>query len=115
MKKLRINFTTPEQSKRLLDLGLPLNSADCAYYSVNGLSVNVYGLGFKDCLDRYVDKSLHYLFKPSWSAGRLIEIYTLVTGRTYNDGSFEGETLIDRLEFAIADASHMFDFSKLDE
>ena len=29
MKQLQNNFTTPEQSKRLLELGVPANSADC--------------------------------------------------------------------------------------
>jgi hypothetical protein len=28
MKKLQNNFTTPEQSKRLLELGVPADSAD---------------------------------------------------------------------------------------
>ena len=29
MKKLQSNFTTSEQSKRLLELGVPADSADC--------------------------------------------------------------------------------------
>ncbi len=29
MKQLQNNFTSPEQSKRLLELGLPADSADC--------------------------------------------------------------------------------------
>ncbi len=28
MKKLQSNFTTPEQSKRLLEMGVPTDSAD---------------------------------------------------------------------------------------
>lgn len=32
MKTLQNNFTTPEQSKKLLELGVPVDSADC-YYS----------------------------------------------------------------------------------
>ena len=31
MKKLQNNFTTPEQSQRLLELGVPADSADCVY------------------------------------------------------------------------------------
>lgn len=30
--KLQRNFTTPEQSKHLLDLGLPEDSADCYFH-----------------------------------------------------------------------------------
>ena len=31
MKKLQQNFTTTEQSKRLLELGVPADSADCYF------------------------------------------------------------------------------------
>ena len=31
MAKLQNNFTAPEQSKRLLELGVPADSADCVY------------------------------------------------------------------------------------
>lgn len=31
MKKLQNNFTTPEQSKRLLELDVPADSADCYF------------------------------------------------------------------------------------
>ena len=32
MVKFQRNFTTPEQSKHLLDLGLPEDSADCYFH-----------------------------------------------------------------------------------
>lgn len=31
IKKLQNNYTTPKQSKRLLELGVPADSADCYY------------------------------------------------------------------------------------
>ena len=37
MVKLQNNFTTPEQSKRLLELGVPADSADCICWSVGRL------------------------------------------------------------------------------
>jgi hypothetical protein len=38
MRKLQNNFTTPEQSKRLLELGVPVDSADCIAHIVdNGI------------------------------------------------------------------------------
>lgn len=41
MKKLQNNFTTPEQPKRLLRLGVPEESADCCYdYYADGTIVN---------------------------------------------------------------------------
>ena len=35
IKKLQNNFTTPEQSKRLLKLGVPADSADCVLENLN--------------------------------------------------------------------------------
>ena len=35
MKTLQNNFTTPEQSKRLLELGVPADSADIYYHLAN--------------------------------------------------------------------------------
>lgn len=40
MSKLQNNFTTPEQSKRLLELGVPADSADCVAHIVdNGIEL----------------------------------------------------------------------------
>lgn len=41
MKKLQNNYTTPEQSKRLLELGLPADSADCYYRDFASSRVSV--------------------------------------------------------------------------
>ena len=80
IKKLQNNFTTPEQSKRLLELGLPADSADCY---LNGDSVIVLnGRTFQENYDEDLDLAKlnlmefpHYL--PCWSVGRLIEIIRL--------------------------------------
>ena len=68
MGKLQNNFTTPEQSKRLLELGAPRWSADeyrdeKGYrHSLQGiLDVELFFQNFPDCF-------------PCWSVGRLIEI-----------------------------------------
>lgn len=69
MKTLQKNYTTPEQSKRLLELGLPSDSADCYYdqYQI---------LNFRTELDYGYDFfELNFRFIPCWSVGRLIEIY----------------------------------------
>jgi hypothetical protein len=94
MKKLQNNFTTPEQSKRLLELGVPADSADCIAHIVdNGIDT------YKDFVlkgdvrisvinerhtytkattledgDRWLDEPY-----PCWSVGRLIEIYEICT------------------------------------
>ena len=80
MKRLQNNFTTIEQSKRLLALGVPANSADCIYvrfskkdkfsrkFIENVVSENPY---------EYFDFYYH-----CWSVGRLIEIYGILRGVT---------------------------------
>lgn len=63
------NFTTIEQSNRLLELGLPKNSADLYYNKYGALEAIPEYRNFNefcDCTDT-----------PCWSAGRLIEIYLI--------------------------------------
>lgn len=78
IKQLQNNFTTPDQSKRLLELGVPAWTADCYYYEEGGIS--------KDCTPNIVpfgevwtDDSTETMFSsyvdiPCWSALRLMEI-----------------------------------------
>jgi hypothetical protein len=61
MKKLQSNFTTPEQSNRLLELGVPAWTADC-YYSKSG-KIEI------------KNTALDEFYPACWSVGRLIEIY----------------------------------------
>lgn len=81
MKTLQNNFTTPEQSKRLLELGVPAWTADCYYYEEGGVcsdsTPNVVPLG-----EVWTDESRDTMFSsyidlPCWSVGRLIEIFDL--------------------------------------
>lgn len=83
MEAKRINFTTPEQSKKLLELGLPAESADCYYYDwATNPDDEMYGA----CI-QWIDTTLgddyqkfHVLeiaALPCWSVGRLLEIYVL--------------------------------------
>ena len=84
IKKLQNDFTTPEQSKRLLELGLPQDSA------------NMILDGYIDSANRWVpDQYPRYLehpysveikneselytsnVLPCWSVGRLIEIFDM--------------------------------------
>lgn len=67
IKKLQNNFTTPEQSKRLLELGVPADSADC-YYSSTFHNIIV--------LNDDINKNEFFrAILPVWSYGRLIEIW----------------------------------------
>lgn len=71
MKKLQNNFTTPEQSKRLLELGVPVDSADCYYDSWGQIQWRQ----LKDLDHDFFQKYNYYT--PCWSVGRLIEIYLI--------------------------------------
>jgi hypothetical protein len=126
MKKLQNNFTTPEQSKRLLELGLPADSADL--YSSLGFENLVWVRNTKnelreDFFDALINgKSANI---PIYSVGRLIEI-SLICGigdkipnelyiNKYSLVDSLVENIISRLEM-VADLSiNEIDFSKLEE
>lgn len=117
MKTLQNNFTTPEQSKQLLELGIPMNSADCIWYNpyYDGkdpelAEISVWKGKYPQRMDKYT--------YPCWSVGRLIEIYDIC--RCYDEDCDEVygketyiETFISAIEEAILD--DMLDFSKLEE
>lgn len=71
MSKLQNDYTTPEQSKRLLELGVPADSANFYYDDENEVQI------VRD--PEFELQSKGYF--PCWSVGRLIEIYSIITGR----------------------------------
>lgn len=80
MKKLHDNFTTPEQSRRLLELGVPADSADmysCLEFEHLIWIRNTKDESSEDFFDILINgKSINI---PIWSAGRLIEIFIICT------------------------------------
>ena len=130
MKQLQNNYTTVEQSKRLLELGVPVDSADC-YYLAGEKCPRWLGIPFyKKCIEislsdtncKNAQKNLQNFKEtkiiPCWSVGRLIEIYDIC--RCY-DGDWDEvygketyiETYVSAIEEAILD--DMLDFSKLED
>ena len=120
MSKLQNNFTTPEQSKRLLELGIPINSADC-YISNEKIFVLhncTYQENFNDDLNL---ARLHLIdiphYTPCWSVGRLIEIFAITIDSdfidfdTYANSPCVLKELLEKYEKNI----ELLDFSKLDE
>ena len=78
MKKLQNNFTTPEQSKRLLELGVPADSADCYLLRTRTKGDTFIVEVLHDELYSRHDKFTNLLeYLPCWSVGRLIEIMLL--------------------------------------
>ena len=118
MKKLQNNFTTYEQSKRLLELGVPADSADF-YYDKDEVEIDEithpYILPFNRKFSNYND--IFYL--PCWSVGRLMEICKICEPKK------EYEQLCEELQYSknycVVIISHIIanlpiiDFSKLDD
>lgn len=126
IKKLQNNFTTPEQSKRLLELGVPANSADCYLLRTITKEDTFIVDVLHDELYSKKDKFTNILeYLPCWSVGRLIEI-SLICGigdKVPNALYINKYSLVDslvgniisRLE-KVADLSvNDIDFSKLEE
>lgn len=123
MKQLQNNFTTHEQSKRLLELGIPADSADCVFE----LKRN----GTRFIMSKTPDIipiTMRLSWRgnnriPCWSVGRLIEIITICCNHYSgnNDIIFNQdavnhgiiECLVAYLAIEKKDVS--VDFSKLEE
>ena len=122
MKKLQSNFTTPEQSKRLLELGVPEWTADCFRWdfgSAFGVSegqrystdISVICFEYQRCFN---DKF------PCWSVGRLIEILKECTNKEddlidiFVELQYSNDILTTIL-MIFRDNKAILDFSKLEE
>ena len=117
MKNLQNNFTTPEQSKRLLELGVPADSADF-YYDKDEVEIDEiihpYILPFNRKFSNYND--MFYL--PCLTVGRLMEICKICEPKKYY------EQLCEELQYSknycVVIISHIIanlpiiDFSKLE-
>lgn len=111
MKTLQNNFTTPEQSKRLLELGVPADSADCYYTSYGAITAIPNG--------GYDDKRI-FLQEIGctlcWSVGRLIEIYGICTefknAFVLDNCHNPIDTMMNKIEALV---KHGYDFSKLED
>jgi len=93
MAKLQKTFTTPEQSLRLLEIGIPASSADMVYYcksSTNPPTTPMVIQSYKnieatdDCI-------------VCWSMGRLINIYETCLGRYYSHDRSDGNELVESI------------------
>lgn len=123
MKKLQNNFTTPEQSKRLLELGVPAWTADLYFYEEGCISNDDEPSGVIPYDEVYQDESKEGVFSdyaefPCWSVGRLIEIYLLCAELKKPQMIFikEDVLMMDRMinELCYMAESERLDFSKLE-
>lgn len=128
--KLKNNFTTIEQSKKLLELGVPEWTADM-FYDINSerkyrswefcpeaIPLNTTYRKYLAYGENY-DVFKHEYFYPCWSVGRLIEIMNICsihnivsiyrTDRDVTQIDIIIETIINRIN------GNSIDFSKLEE
>lgn len=113
MSKLKNNFTTPEQSKRLLELGVPADSADC-YLTRFGIDEDWEVKVLNNVKYSEIAISNQEYCLPCWSVGRLIEIYEICFGGYFNSRYF-GHTLMEDVLLKIEEQMDSMDFSKLEE
>ena len=122
MVKLQNNFTTPEQSKRLLELGVPADSADMYYHLANYQYYvrDEFSIKQNDFFEFYKN-----IFYPCWSVGRLMEIFDICCysetdvnekWENYNE-LHKGQTYINYIMY-VFDHNYMcgkLNFSKLED
>ena len=143
MKNLQNNFTTQEQSKRLLEIGVPADSADMYYKQYSEAVVWVGEVGdvpqgktfyIHEPNLRHINPKGTYTRKdgeridlsgkvdelrktdiPCWSVGRLIEIIALCLPAEIVISTDEYPYVLDNLMQVIEDCIDEFDFSKLEK
>ena len=128
MKTLQNDFTTPEQSKRLLELGVPEWTAN---WKLSKLVKDSHGQKPKVKHDWEVNRKdythmivgfMKYDYLPCWSVGRLIEIILKVPGFPYvgpekciNLTNRNISKIIDLIIETIEGNLDTIDFSKLED
>lgn len=122
MTKLQNNFTTTEQSKRLFELGVPEDSADCYLLRTHTKGDTFVVEVLQDELYSKKDKFINLLeYLPCWSVGRLIEINRICSTLPDEEWMFPfWKDQEDNIEWAIRVMESgvrvgNMDFSKLDE
>lgn len=118
MKTLQNNFTTPEQSKRLLELGVPANSADF-YFDRDEVEIDERPYPYFIPQNRtFANYSIDF-YIPCWSVGRLMEIIKICESK--KDYAQLFEELKYSQNYCVVIISHIIanlqiiDFSKLEE
>jgi hypothetical protein len=112
-KDLQSTFTTPEQSKRLLELGVPEWTADCCFSkSKDGEYICE---GVKHIIpDDFCVQSVPFPAYPCWSVGRLIELYMKAKGLDFMYFRIMSDAeMIDSIVSMFVENQNEFDFSKL--
>ena len=125
MIKLQNDFTTPKQSKRLLELGVPADSANKAYWINIADEISYIDIPENTTYTKFaasIKRVIGHNYFPAWSGCRLIQI--LMICNTYfapkefkiDPNSME-PSLINNIVSKIEELEgyDMLDFSKLED
>lgn len=117
MKKLQNNFTNINQIIRLLELGVPANSADCTLKKcIEDGGYSVYWTAY---IEDFIGPVKVDSILPCWSVGRLIEIMKICAKpkeqATMAEEMLYCEDLVELLVYMIEVNKQVIDFSKLNE
>ena len=124
IKQLQNNFTTPEQSKRLLELGVPTESADCYYHHYFTNDPTPICCILQPQWDETIGSirgKTGQLIIPCWSVGRLIEIMDICQEYCFQfDGDYDewipyNHCNTEDLLRILTDKRNKFDFSKIED
>lgn len=113
MKQLQNNFTTPEQSKRLMEWGVPADSAD-GVYELKQIGTKFIMSKTPDIIPQTMRLSWTINSRiPCWSVGRLIEIYFICS---FQPGILIYYTVEDLVDYLLGLFEGVaMDFSKLED
>lgn len=111
------NYTTIEQSRELLSIGLPEKTSDC-YYSYKWTDlVTTRPIGPYIKKSDWITVVTNQDF-PCWSAGRLMEIYLKchedLTWCAFDFSVSESDNIIDKLIERFKTSDSKFDYSAYD-
>lgn len=121
MSKLQNDFTTQEQSKRLLELGLPADSANLFY---SKFECETFENRPTLCYDKKYSDVVPYGYEndyfPCWSVGRLIEIMKICNhpddvDQVFCELAYSKKNLVELIIRLMEENKEITDFSKLEE
>lgn len=118
MHRLSNVITNIEQSKKLVELGIPTKTSNY-YFPLYPTENGGWILSTEHTFRREVNDELHPSEIPAWSVGRLIEILEITVGAPWSDKQLLGKqgTLLERVisDFEDCIKFNKIDFSKLKE
>lgn len=115
MKELQYDLTTEEQAKRLVELGVPADSANFYYFEGGSGIPNYIHEGVFSSWKRIYDMIGDSVIIPCWSVGRLMDIWDICGNGAQCVTAKIGLSRIELLIKLYEENIEYMDFSKLEE